>query len=586
MKPHYVTTPIFYVNAAPHIGHLHSLLLTDVLSRYSQLRNPTQEHIFATGTDEHGLKIQQVARNQNRDPKELCDDISQHFRALAKKVEASNTHFIRTTDPEHAVAVQYLWRTLQDRGCIYKGTHSGWYAVSDECFYTENQIEDRADEKTGEVRKVAIESGSIVEWTEEENYKFKLSEFRDHLIEWYERNPTAVHPPSLQAQLLKELRAEPLADLSVSRPRSRLSWGIPVPGDEEHTIYVWVDALTNYLTVLGYPWKTQTSQGGTEKIGEGQSELGLEAGWPANVQVVGKDIVRFHAIYWPALLIAAGLPPPKQVLVHAHWTMGKLKMSKSRGNVADPFEVMDRYGVESVRWYLMRSGGALSVDADYSPVQLETHYRILASQLGNLVSRISSPKLLSRALVAFDNDEIRKSLSAPTPTSTKVTSLEQDQAADLMALIDGLKTGIESRLDNFEITRLCEEVMDVVAEANKLFTATEPWSKSCPESTLLRTLFATHESLRLVGIALGPIMPNKMSDMLDRLGVERGQERTWETTKRSGWSWLGDSGVADGTDAQQGVERIVARIKDMKDAGKRKEVLFPPIIGEGDSTET
>lgn len=505
-KPHYVTTPIFYVNAAPHVGHLHSLLLTDVLSRYGRLRQPGP-FVFATGTDEHGLKIQQVARAQQREPKDLCDEVSERFRSLAATAGSSHTTFIRTTEPRHAEAVQHLWRELQQRGWIYKGQHSGWYAVSDECFYTESQIEERDGER------VAIESGSRVEWTEEENYKFRLSDMRERLIDWYERNAGAVHPPSLHASLLESLQ-QPLADLSVSRPRSRLSWGIPVPEDPAHTIYVWVDALTNYLTVLGYPHEAQ--------------------GWPADVQVVGKDIVRFHAIYWPALLMAAGLEPPRTVLSHAHWTMNRLKMSKSRGNVADPFEAIATYGLDGVRWYLMRNGGSLPQDADYSPAEIETQYKQLASQVGNLLGRISSPKLLDRVGV-----------------STRID-------CPLQSMLDELRPKLESRLDRYEITRACEDVMDVVAEANRHFTAAQPWAATCPSEVLSTCVLLAHDALRLAGIALQPIMPDKASQLLDRLRVEPGSR---------GWTDL---------QAEQDLDRARRRLREMRDAEKG-EVLFPPL---------
>lgn len=508
-KPHYVTTPIFYVNAAPHVGHLHSLLLADVLSRYGRLRHPGP-FIFATGTDEHGLKIQQVARAQQRDPQDLCDQVSERFRSLATAAGSSHTTFIRTTEPRHAIAVQHLWRELCDRGWIYKGQHSGWYAVSDECFYTESQIEERDGEK------VAIESGSRVEWTEEENYKFRLSDMRQKLIEWYERNPKAVHPPTLHASLLESLRQAPLADLSVSRPRSRLSWGITVPDDPAHTIYVWVDALTNYLTVLGYPNK-------------------VAAGWPADVQVVGKDIVRFHAIYWPALLLAAGMEPPRTVLSHAHWTMNRLKMSKSRGNVADPFEAIATYTLDGVRWYLMRNGGSLGQDADYSPQEIETQYKQLASQVGNLLGRISSPKLLDRVS------------ATPIAIDCRLSTMLGDLCAKL-----------EDRLDRYEITRACEDVMDVVAEANRHFTAAQPWSATCPPDVLDSCVLLAHDALRLAGIALQPIMPDKTSQLLDRLGVEK-ESREW-----------------DDLQPERDVERFKRRLKKMREA-KKKEVLFPPL---------
>lgn len=357
-KPHYTTTPIFYVNADPHIGHLHSLVLADVFSRWAQWRNkgwseppsddkfdstPTTRAIFATGTDEHGIKIQQRAEILKEEPRDLCDRVSQRFRLLAEKAKASHTRFIRTTDEDHVEAVKHFWNELEKRGYIYKGTHEGWYAVSDEAFYTSTQI--KPQEEGSEIM-VSIETGSVVEWSSEETYKFKLSEFKDRLLQWLEANPRAVVPASVKDQLVAEIQRG-LKDLSVSRPRSRLHWGIPVPSDSNHTIYVWLDALTNYLTVSGYPWK------GIEGMGC----------WPTDVQVIGKDILRFHAIYFPAFLMALDLPLPKHTVTHGFWSMEGVKMSKSRGNVVDPFKMIDEIGVEDMRWALCRMGGNNEVDS-------------------------------------------------------------------------------------------------------------------------------------------------------------------------------------------------------------------------------
>ncbi|KAG8896801.1 methionyl-tRNA synthetase [Tulasnella sp. 417] len=286
-KPYYVTTPIFYVNAVPHIGHLFSGVLADVLTRYARLKDPNREVHFCTGTDEHGLKIQRAAEAKAIAPKPFCDGISTRFEDLAKAAGLSHTRFIRTTEPVHYKAVEHLWRELLAGGWIYKGSHSGWYSVSDEAFYAPNQIIDV--EIDGETVKVAKESGSRVEWMEEENYKFRLSAFREKLIEWLESNPRSIVPLERWKEVHSHLAehvvndkgekiyTHPLEDLSISRPSSRLSWGIPVPDDPEHTIYVWIDALTNYITALGYPWS-----------GSG----GKQAAWPADVQVIGVDIVR------------------------------------------------------------------------------------------------------------------------------------------------------------------------------------------------------------------------------------------------------------------------------------------------------
>jgi methionyl-tRNA synthetase len=298
--------------------------------------------VLATGTDEHGIKIQKVAEESKESPRDLCDRVSQKFKELAGISGVEYTRFIRTTDLDHVEAVKKLWNDLQKGGFIYKGTHEGWYSVSDEAFYTPAQIKVNDSDSS---KMESIETGSTVEWSSEENYKFKLSAFQQPLLDWLDANPDAVVPASRRDTLIAEIK-QGLSDLSVSRPRSRLHWGIPVPSDEQHTIYVWLDALTNYLTVSGYPWK------------DGKTEC-----WPTDVQMIGKDIIRFHAVYFPAFLMALGLPLPVHTVVHGHWTMDKHKMSKSRGNVADPFQTINKYGRDQIRWFLCRVGGNLAADA-------------------------------------------------------------------------------------------------------------------------------------------------------------------------------------------------------------------------------
>lgn len=355
-KPHYTTTPIFYVNAAPHIGHLHSIVLADVFSRWADWRNKgwseppvdfeTAERtkaVLATGTDEHGIKIQKSADLKGTSPEMLCDRFSKEFKDLADAAGAQYTRFIRTTDKDHIEAVNELWNQLEKRGYIYKGTHEGWYAESDETFYSASQV---VPVQEGQKLMKSKETGSLVEWSSEDNYKFKLSEFQQPLLDWLEANPDAILPHSRRDKLIAELKLG-LEDLSVSRPRTRLHWGIPVPSDKDHTIYVWLDALTNYLTVAGYPWKGDDTKGC----------------WPSDVQVIGKDIIRFHTIYFPAMLMALDLPLPKHFITHGHWTMNNQKMSKSGQNVVDPFKTMETFGRDELRWFLCRVGGNLGGDA-------------------------------------------------------------------------------------------------------------------------------------------------------------------------------------------------------------------------------
>ncbi len=353
------------------------MVLTDILKRWQVLRG--KKAILCTGTDEHGMKIQRAAAQAQTPPKEFCDLTAETFKSLAKRAGLSNDHFVRTTDPDHREAVQYFWHMLREREYIYESKHEGWYCVSDETYYPESTIEKRLDPFTGRTFMASQETGKEVEWTSEKNYHFRLSAFRDQLLEFYKANPEFVVPASRMADVVRWV-SEDLEDLSISRPVERLTWGIPVPDDESQTIYVWLDALVNYITKAGYPWAPGKQHA---------------LGWPADIQVIGKDIVRFHCIYWPAFLLALDIPPPKQVLTHAHWTLNHQKMAKSTGNVVNPFFAIDRFGVDAMRYYLAHDGG-ISDDADYgNDFIVERYKRGLQGGLGNLVSRITRPKIWS-----------------------------------------------------------------------------------------------------------------------------------------------------------------------------------------------
>lgn len=365
---------------APHIGHLYTMVLADVFKRWQQISG--KQAFLCTGTDEHGMKIQRAAAQQEVPPKEFCDENSEKFRALAKMGDISNDFFIRTTDPEHKEAVGQFWRnlkhTLPNKLGLYKGMHKGWYCVSDECFYPNDLVKSMIDPQTGEKFMGAIESENAVEWSEEETWYFPLSKYKDALLRFYDENPNWVQP----AHRMSEARAwieNNLEDLSVTRPAARLSWGIPDPEDSNQTIYVWVDALVNYITKAGYGTKWQTAR----------DDMGI---WPADLQVIGKDILRFHAVYWPALLLALDLPPPKQIYCHNHWTMSNKKMSKSLGNVVDPLFAIQRWDIDPLRYFLVRNGNT-SKDMAYSNDLILTEYeKHLQGNMGNLFYRIAKPK--------------------------------------------------------------------------------------------------------------------------------------------------------------------------------------------------
>jgi methionyl-tRNA synthetase len=420
---------------APHVGHLYTMVLTDILKRWQVLRG--KRAILCTGTDEHGMKIQQAASGAKTEPKEFCDAGAEVFKTLARRAKLSNDYFIRTTDPDHKEAVQHIWTLLEARGYIYASKHEGWYSVSDETFYPESAIEKRLDPFNGRTYMASSETGKEVEWTSEPNYHFRLSAFKENLLEFYKENPQFVVPVSRMNDVVRWV-SEGLEDLSVSRPVERLSWGIQVPDDESQTIYVWLDALVNYVTKAGYPWAP------------GREEAG---GWPADVQVIGKDIVRFHCIYWPAFLLALDIPPPKQILTHAHWTLGKQKMAKSTGNVVNPFFALDRFGVDTIRYYLAHDGGLVD-DADYENKYIVEKYKKgLQGGLGNLVSRITRPKIWN----------VRNSIEA----ARDGTLLKPDESTlQQLELLESVRDSVSACFDQLNPGAALHHIMNVVYEVS------------------------------------------------------------------------------------------------------------------------
>ncbi|PBP25156.1 methionyl-tRNA synthetase [Diplocarpon rosae] len=533
-KPFYITTPIFYVNAAPHVGHLYTMVLSDILKRWQVLRG--KEAILCTGTDEHGMKIQQAAIKSQTPPKDFCDLTAETFKSLAKRAGLSNDHFIRTTDPDHIEAVQYFWFMLKERGFIYESKHEGWYCVSDETFYPASTIEKRLDPFTGRTFMASQETGKKVEWTSEKNYHFRLSIFKDQLLDFYKANPEFVTPVSRMADVVKWV-SEGLEDLSVSRPVERLAWGIPVPGDESQTIYVWLDALVNYITKAGYPWTP-----GKEN----------SLGWPADVQVIGKDIVRFHCIYWPAFLLALNIPPPKRVLTHAHWTLNHQKMAKSTGNVVNPFFAIDRFGVDVMRYYLAHDGG-ITNDSDYgNDFIVEKYKKGLQGGLGNLVSRISRPKIwsVSRTVqVARDGN-----LAYPN-----------ESTAAQIAMLEVLSEMVSKKMDQLNPGAALQTIMDAVYKTNQYLQYNHPWttakflSDSISDSRnqsiqgeIDSVIYHCAEAIRIVGILLQPFMPGKSAQLLDMIGVAASR-RTFDDAKLGADYSYGAAKIPVGRDAWDGL---------------------------------
>jgi methionyl-tRNA synthetase len=354
---------------------MYTTVLADVFKRWQTLLG--NRAFLCTGTDEHGMKVQQAAALADMEPKQFCDENAEKFEELAQLSRVDYDRFIRTTDHDHVEAVEHFWFLLREKGLIYETKHEGWYSVSDECFYPESQLVKYQEPFTGAVYMASAETKNKVEWVEEKNYCFRMTELKDRLLDFYEKNPDWIEPAYRMNEVVHWVKNH-LEDLSISRPVQRLNWGIRVPGDPSQTIYVWVDALINYLTAAGFPdWAP------------GESHKG---GWPADLQIVGKDILRFHCVYWPALLMALDIPLPKKMLVHSHWTLNKKKMSKSLGNVVNPLYAINRWGVDTTRFYLLSEGG-IADDADYNNHTLVVKYKkYLQWGFGNLLGRLTRPK--------------------------------------------------------------------------------------------------------------------------------------------------------------------------------------------------
>jgi methionyl-tRNA synthetase len=478
----YITTAISYPNGEPHIGHAYEAIATDAIARFERLDG--KDVFFLTGTDEHGLKMKQTAAKEGLTPRELADRNTKRFREMAGLLGLSNDDFIRTTEPRHHAASIEIWRRMDKAGDIFLKNYAGWYSVRDEAYYNESET------TVGEDKVRRGPQGTPVEWTEEETYFFRLAAYEDRLLKHYEQNPDFILPPERRNEVVSFVKGG-LEDLSISR--TTLDWGIPVPAPKRedgenspaHVMYVWVDALTNYLTGVGFPDEASP----------------LWTYWPADVHVIGKDILRFHAVYWPAFLMSAGLPVPKRVFSHGFVLSKGEKMSKSVGNVVDPFDLVHAYGLDPVRYFFLREVN-FGQDGNYSPEAIANRINAdLANDLGNLAQR-------SLSMIA-------KNCGGTVPEPGELTDADKT----ILASADSVYAKAREAMDRQAITKYLDAVWAVVADANRYFAGEEPWAKKKTDFKRMETiLYVTVEVVRQVAILAKPVMPQSARKLLEILG--------------------------------------------------------------------
>ena len=476
-KNFYITTPIYYPSGKPHMGHAYSSIIADIFARFKRLQGFNV--LFLTGTDEHGLKIQKEAEKNKKDPKMFCDEISKKFEDLTGILNLSNNDFIRTTEKRHYKSVEEIWKKLEQSGDIYLGKYSGWYSVSDEAYYDKDEIEETSN------GKVSTVSGSPVEWVEEESYFFKLSAWSAKLLNLYENKKNFILPDSRKNEVINFVK-KGLKDLSVSR--TSFSWGIPVPKNSKHIIYVWLDALTNYISALNYP-DTKSKK--------------FNDFWPADLHVIGKDILRFHAIYWPAFLLAAKLPVPKRVFSHGWILSNDKKMSKSIGNILDPIEIIQDYGIDQLRYYLIKEV-SLGNDGSISMSNLKNCINNdLANNYGNLCQRVFS----------FIKKNCSNKIPSPSTLNNSDTMLINNLKNDLPNLI--------KLIDNQELNEFIKKVVNYCFEANKYFNDSEPWSLKTKDKQRMETIvFTICEQIKNISILLNPIIPISTTKVLKAMNFK------------------------------------------------------------------